>query len=332
MRKFFASILVVFFIASSVTLTLVGGFFNVFFDKDLYTNDQFINASYDFSIDKILDLSNLEDLSVLKEDELKEILISNLKKEDLLSLVNNVFDQFSDIKVDQNDNAAIVISLDWFKEHLTEISEQISKKLYKDLEECETDKDLELQFVSDITCIPLNITEEEFELQTRTYLENDVFVNIPPEITIFFTVPDKFNGNLLSFIDNYFSNLNYVFIIIAFTILISIGFLIYSPPLMVVKWEVFTLMLSSGIISAGLLLFQKLPDLLVNLLESNDKVIESKNQITYMIYILNFTIEHFVNKFIIYSLLIFIISLFIYITTIIKLRKKNKILTNHDSQ
>lgn len=196
-RKFLAGIIFSLFQVLFVPVSLSFGIYATFLNEDFYKGD-FVKLVYDFSIDELPRNVNLVDFP-LSEEQLKEILKTVFVKEDVLFMVESLFDQFNELEMSKNGSFSLIIDLEWLQKKSDLVANKTASVLTKDLLVCEK-QSLPISAFPD--CVPENVSKIDFQAGVQQALDRELFSNVPSELAFSFTLPPNIPDNVFEYFDS----------------------------------------------------------------------------------------------------------------------------------
>lgn len=230
LRKFFAGILFSLFQVLFVPVSLSFGIYTTFLDEDFYKGD-FVMLVYDFAVDELPRNANLTNFP-LSEEQLKEILKTVFVKEDVLFMVESLFDQFNDPRVSKNDSLSLIIDLDWLNKKSDLVANKTASVLVDDLPVCDEKSPPKETFPD---CIPEDVSNVDFQARVQQALDRELFSNVPSELTLNFTVPGNISGNVFEYFDSLIVKVLTVGLFVLIFLLSLMCLIVFSPWNSVVK-------------------------------------------------------------------------------------------------
>lgn len=240
LRKFFASFLSFLFVIIFTPFLFSVAIYSTFTDKDFYQGD-FVDLAHRLIIIEAPKQMDYGEFNFLKEEDVARFVEKIADKEALRQMVVDIFDQFSTSSVEEG-RIKFRIDLSWLIAKKQIIKSEITDIFYERLPKC--DERVE-EFPEDFSCVPKQFPRIDFEAYIGQMMDNKFFINVPGEYVFYLTVPDNFDGTLADFFGNISGIAFTSTALLLLVLLIMIGFLIFKPIWLVIKWEAKTLFFAS---------------------------------------------------------------------------------------
>ncbi len=185
LRKIFGSLLVVLFVILAIPNFLIYGLSRTYLDTDFYRSEEVIKGSYDFVVDKTVEVLR-EDSEMFKgyfqPAELKTKIEQVFTEKIFSAILVNFADQIDQLQ--QNSDQSMTISLKVLRENLLTVANNLTYQIYQNLPTC-SDADLVKAVNSNQApqCVPKNLPYDQVVKPINDNFEAAIYNQIPEELS-----------------------------------------------------------------------------------------------------------------------------------------------------
>lgn len=237
-RKFFASLFLLFFVIFSLTFSVVWGLYDTFLDRDFYTGD-FVDLAYGFIVEEIPKNLNLEEqFPDISERDVQALISDVFKTEDLRFVISDVVEQLDSVTISNSSELRLSLPLSWLEGKQHDIAVSLVDFMYEQLPSCSAEEFLN-SGVNGFECIPEGYSKLDMVSKVETMLDRNIFSNLPTNIVLSeVDLPDGFVGNLNQLVEIVFKKIFTVFLLLTTLSFVLLSLVVYKPWQRVLRWQV----------------------------------------------------------------------------------------------
>lgn len=234
MRKVIASILVALYVMVFLPVTVLLGFYRVFFDSSFYKGE-FVELAYDLVADEFPRvIAESDNPPPISETELRAIVKDVFTEDDFSSLIDDFVVQLDRNLATDEGVVTLTLNLEWFRNKDSMVVEKVADVIIADLEPCAPGLyDPTVDFPD---CIPSELPLFDFENRVMIALDREFFGDLPNEISSDLSVPSGYKGSISDFLNDSIGVLFLVGALSLLSLLVFIGLLIFSPAVRAFRW------------------------------------------------------------------------------------------------
>ncbi|MDA1061036.1 MAG: hypothetical protein O3B47_04540, partial [bacterium] len=254
-RRIIAGILAFVFVFIAVPLGILWATYRTFVDRDFYSGD-FIDATYELLLSEIPRNIDFEELSMVDEEEMREIIKDVVQKEDLQIFVNDVLDQIESAKIEDK-KVHVIFPLDWISEKSKPLAAALTDLMYEHVPICaDGDSDMEVT-----ECIPEDYAEIDFNSEIERMLDENLFSQLPAEFAFDLDVNVAFEGSVAHYLSGLVNAAFLIGLLVLVVLLLIMSLVIWSPFIQILKWITSAVVMSSMFLTFYFGVFLLLPSL-----------------------------------------------------------------------
>lgn len=250
LRKLFASFLFSLFVSAFTIFIFLFAQYRIFSNEEFYSND-LASVAYEFALDNVQDLIKIPEIQKIKPEDFKKIFSDTFTKEDFSSFIRSNIANAKILKVKEDGDLPITISLGLLNKKADLFIKNISTYWFTALPECEGSIS---KMPSDLSCKPKEISDKDFEAVVSLALDRQLLSSLPEDFVFNSKLPIQFAGfNVLDLANGIFMKVLWLFFFVCLFVLLCIALVIFSPFIRIVKW-IFMSLFYASLFDLGILL------------------------------------------------------------------------------
>ncbi|MFA5947664.1 MAG: hypothetical protein WC806_01665 [Candidatus Gracilibacteria bacterium] len=242
LRKIFATFLFSVFVSIFTIFIFLFAQYRIFANENFYSNE-LSSVVYEFALDNVQDLIKIPEIQKIKSEDFKKIFSDTFIKEDFSAFIRSNIANVKILKVRDNGELPITISLGLLNEKADLFIKNISTYWFSNLSVCEVSIK---KMPSDLSCKPKEISAADFEAVVSSSLDRQLLSSLPEDFVFNAKLPMQFSGlKVLDFANDIFIKILLLLFFVCIFVLLCIALVIFSPFIRIVKWICMSLFYAS---------------------------------------------------------------------------------------